>query len=196
MDFKYYVIHKPFGMLSQFTREVEEHAVLGDLFNFPKGIYPVGRLDRDSEGLLILTNDKSITHRLLDPKFKHPRTYWVQLDGELTDEAIKNLTNQLEIKINKKIHVCASCQVKRLKNMDSYPARNPPVRFRKNIPTSWASITLTEGKNRQVRRMFAKVGFPVLRLIRTKIVDLKIENMKSGDVVEWERKKIMKLLNL
>jgi len=191
---KYYIIHKPFGYLSQFTREVPTHRVLGDLYNFPKDVYAVGRLDRDSEGLLILTNDKTLNHRLLNPNFKHQRTYWVQVEGIPTPEAIAALQNGVDIKINKKTHhtLPAHCEA----IAPSIPERDPPVRFRQNIPTSWLSITLVEGKNRQVRRMCAKVGFPVLRLIRRSIEDLSLEGVAIGEVHEIQKDSLLKLLKL
>lgn len=183
MKYHYFLIYKPYGMLSQFTGEVGD-SVLGDLYEFPKDVYPVGRLDKDSEGLLVLTNDNKTKHQLLDPNSKKPKTYWVQVDGAITDEAIEKLSNGSIIISHKgKKHQVApaSCQKIQPPNL---PERSKPVRYRKNIPTSWISLTLTEGKNRQVRKMTAAVGFPTLRLIRVAVAGQKIEQMQPGDVIE------------
>lgn len=171
-------------MLSQFTKEHESHRTLGDLYDFPKDVYPIGRLDKDSEGLLILSNDKKIVDQMLNPTSKVEKTYWVQVEGLLQPEILARLMQGLEIKIKTgKYHLTAPCVAALLHN-PTVQDRNPPIRFRKNSPTSWASITISEGKNRQVRKMFAKVGFPVLRLIRKKIGELTLEGMKIGDVIE------------
>lgn len=152
-------------MLSQFSRE-GDHLTLADLdFVFPKDIYPVGRLDADSEGLLLLTNDNFLKTRLLDPKNKHLRTYYVQVDGDITHEACHELAQGVAININGKSYKTLP-SIAKLIDTPELPERNPPVRFRKNIPTSWLSISLYEGKNRQVRKMTASVGFPTLRLVR------------------------------
>jgi 23S rRNA pseudouridine2457 synthase len=186
-------------MLSQFTRE-GEHATLADLaFDFPKDVYPVGRLDADSEGLLLLTNDNFLKTRLLDPKNKHFRTYYVQVDGSVTDEACIALQKGVAITVNGKRYQTLPAIVR---SMDTplLPERYPPVRFRKNIPTSWLSISLYEGKNRQVRKMTAAVGFPTLRLVRWAVG--KITLMKpgqslanSGDVWEVTKDEIRGLLS-
>jgi 23S rRNA pseudouridine2457 synthase len=190
---RYFVVHKPYGVLSQFTREVPEHRVLGDLFDFPKEVYPVGRLDRDSEGLLLLTNDKKLNHKLLDPKFAHPRSYWVQLDGAITDEALAQLSKGVTIRINKKDYRTKPAIASYLP-LPSLPERDPPIRVRKNIPTSWITLTLTEGKNRQVRRMCAKAGFPVLRLIRMQIGKLTLSPYSPGKVEEVTKEEIYNLV--
>ena len=160
-----------------------------------KNIYPVGRLDFDSEGLLILTNDKELTHRLLDPKFEHQRTYWVQVEGVINDEAIKKLSTGVSININGKQHRTKPAIAKLMTEQPQVPDRNPPIRFRKNIPTSWLSLTLTEGKNRQVRRMTAAVGFPTLRLIRHSIGDVTIEGMEPGSYRELHESEKALLFN-
>ncbi len=182
---RYYVISKPFGYLSQFTKEVPDHKVLSDLFHFPKDVYPVGRLDRDSEGLLLLTNDKRMNKDLLDPNSKKKKTYWVQVEGLPSNSDLDTLRNgRLSIRINKKDHKCAPAKLRLLGDAVEMPDRNPPIRERENIPTYWVQIELTEGKNRQVRKMFAKIGFPVLRLIRVKIGGIAIDGMQIGDVRE------------
>lgn len=182
---RYYVISKPFGFLSQFTKEVPDHKVLSDLFKFPKDVYPVGRLDRDSEGLLLLTNDKRMNKDLLDPSSKKKKTYWVQVEGVPSNSDLDTLRNgRLTIRINKKDHKCAPAKLRLLGETVDLPDRNPPIRTRENIPTFWVQIELTEGKNRQVRKMFAKIGYPVLRLVRVKIGGINIEGMQIGDVRE------------
>ncbi|MBI9033350.1 MAG: pseudouridine synthase [Bacteroidales bacterium] len=180
---KYYIIFKPFGMMSQFSPEGEK-STLADLnFEFPKDVYPVGRLDHDSEGLLLLTNDKKLNHRLLDPEYKHWRTYWVQVEGDVTPEAIKALKEGVDINLKGKIHHTLPARVKKIE-APGLPERVPPIRERKSIPTSWIEISLCEGKNRQVRRMTAKVAFPTLRLLRSRIESLTIQDMMPGDVSE------------
>ena len=194
---KYFAIYKPYGMLSQFSREHESHITLADLdFDFPKDVYPVGRLDKDSEGLLLSTNDKSLTDKLLHPKNKHWRSYWVQVENTPTAEALLALQNGVGIKINKKTHYTAPARVQLLDKAPAVPERNPPVRFRQNIPTAWLNLSLTEGKNRQVRRMTVKVGFPTLRLVRHQIVQLEIGTMYSGQVSQFDQKELYGLLNI
>lgn len=175
-------------MLSQFSRE-GDHQTLADLdFTFAKDIYPVGRLDADSEGLLLLTNDNFLKTKLLEPRNRHTRTYYVQVEGEVTDEACRQLSSGVNISINGKQYKTLPAEISKIAEPE-LPERNPPIRFRKNIPTSWLSVTLHEGKNRQVRRMTAAVGFPTLRLVRWSIgkislADKKINPPKPGDV--WE----------
>jgi 23S rRNA pseudouridine2457 synthase len=196
-NFKYYIIYKPFGMLSQFSKEVDTHITLADLdMNFDKDIYPVGRLDKDSEGLLILTNDKKLTDALLNPKHKHWRSYWVQVDQIPPSSAIQELRKGVVIKISKKEQHTKTAKAELLGQAPTLPERNPAVRYRKEIPTAWINISLIEGKNRQVRRMTAKVGFPTLRLVRHQIVDLQLGNMQVGEVRELDRIKVYKLLQL
>lgn len=191
--FYYYIIYKPYGVLSQFSPR-GEHLGLGSLLDFPRDVYPVGRLDADSEGLLILTSDTSLNHKLLDPKNSHWRTYWVQVEGEITAVALQQLKEGVTISIQKKAYKTLPAQAGPLALPVPLPERNPPVRFRKNIPTSWIFLTLREGKNRQVRRMTAAVGFPTLRLVRTAIEGLKLDQMLPGDVRELSREEIFRQL--
>jgi 23S rRNA pseudouridine2457 synthase len=181
---RYFIIYKPYLVLSQFTAENDQQRTLKDIFDVPPDVYAVGRLDHDSEGLLVLTNDASLNHRLLHPSFKHEREYWVQVDGAITAEAISALEKGIEIRVAGKQHHSGKAKVKRLDVSPGVPERNPPIRFRKDIPTSWISITLTEGKNRQVRKMTAKVGFPTLRLIRYRIENLELGDMQPGHIKE------------
>jgi len=157
--------HKPYGVLCQFTPDQPGQRTLAE-FGFPPGVYPVGRLDMDSEGLLLLTDEAGFNHRLLDPKTAHPRTYLAQVEGIPTPEAIRKLERGgLDIQG----HRTRPCRVRLPEPQPDIPPRDPPVRFRKAIPTSWLELELIEGKNRQVRRMTAAVGFPTLRLIRIAI---------------------------
>tara|TARA_R110002111_G_scaffold2566_7_gene16990 strand:+ start:649 stop:1305 length:657 start_codon:yes stop_codon:yes gene_type:complete len=180
MALEYYMIYKPFGVLSQFSGEGD---TLGMLNDFPSDVYPVGRLDKDSEGLLLLTNDKRLNHLLLDPNYSHERTYWVQVEGQITDSALKELESGVKISVNKKIHNTLKAKAVLLEDVEKLlPERNPPIRYRKNVPDSWIAITLKEGKNRQVRKMTAAVGFPTLRLVRWSVEKLTIDGFEAGEV--------------
>lgn len=191
---EYFIIYKPFGTLSQFTREAPHHKTLADLGDFSKDVYPVGRLDKDSEGLLILTNDRKLNHRLLNPDFRHKRTYLAQVEGIPEEKDLEKLRKGVQIKVGKKLHSTLPCFAKLLKNVPEVPDRNPPIRFRQNIPTSWLELTLTEGKNRQVRKMCAKIGFPVLRLIRISIEGLELGNMPVGATRKIGKKELFERL--
>ena len=168
------LFNKPFGVLSQFTPEAGHHAL--NEFDFPAGVYAAGRLDHDSEGALLLTDNGQLIKKLLDPKFGHPRTYLAQVEGEITEEAVKKLAAGVEIKGYR----TKPCKAEIASEPEGLWPRNPPVRFRANIPTSWVRLTLTEGKNRQVRHMTAAVGFPTLRLIRTKIGNISLNDLRPG----------------
>jgi 23S rRNA pseudouridine2457 synthase len=168
--------HKPYGVLCQFTPDQPGQRTLAE-FNFPAGVYPVGRLDMDSEGLLLLSDEAGFNHRLLDPKTAHPRTYLVQVEGVPTSAALGRLQRGgLAIQGYR----TQPCQVKLVDALPHIPPREPPVRFRKAIPTSWLELQLTEGKNRQVRRMTAAVGLPTLRLIRIAIGGFSGQAMDAG----------------
>jgi 23S rRNA pseudouridine2457 synthase len=189
---QYYLIYKPFGMLSQFSKEGDA-PTLADLdFTFEKDVYPVGRLDADSEGLLLLTNDNRLKTHLLDPKNKHWRTYYVQVEGTVTEEACLSLANGVTIAISGKKYVTKRARATPIEAPE-LPERNPPIRVRKNIPDSWLSLSLTEGKNRQVRRMTAAVGFPTLRLVRAAIGSLWLGEMKPGEVRPLMANEVAKL---
>lgn len=169
--------YKPYDVLSQFTQEHPSHRTLAE-FGFPSRVYSIGRLDRDSEGLLLLSDEVRWTDRLLNPRRGHSRTYHAQVEGEVTDDALRRLARG---GVDLKDFLTLPCCATRLETEPLHPPRDPPVRFRKTVPTSWIELTLTEGKNRQVRRMSAAVGFPTLRLIRVRIgglalADLKIES--------------------
>ncbi len=181
-------------MTSQFSGEDENLSNLP--FSFPKDVYPVGRLDKDSEGLIILTNDSNLNHRLTDPKFGHQRTYFVQVEGTINNEAIELLENGVEITLSNKKKYKTLLAIAKIIGTPNLPERNPPIRIRKSIPDSWLELILTEGKNRQVRKMTAKVGFPTLRLVRGKIEQLQVDEFHSGEIKTFSQIEIYKLLNL
>lgn len=183
-------------MMSQFSREGDKPTLADLSFSFPKDIYPVGRLDADSEGLLLLTNDSFLNNRLLNPKFKHQRTYFVQVEGQITPEAIQQLERGVTISIDGKPHCTLPAKAQALVNEPLLPERNPPIRFRQSIPTSWIALTLHEGKNRQVRRMTAAVGFPTLRLVRWAIEGLKLGAMQPAEIIEVKKEWLFKKLRI
>ncbi|MEO8173093.1 MAG: pseudouridine synthase [Sediminibacterium sp.] len=182
----YFIIYKPYLVLSQFSA-VEEKQTLSDFFDVPKDVYPVGRLDHDSEGLLLLTNDKELNHRLLDPKFAHEREYWVQVDGPINMHAVQQLQKGVTINVDGKQYSTKPCRASLFEHDPVVPERNPPIRFRKEIPAPWVRMILTEGKNRQVRKMTAKIGFPTLRLMRYRMEGLSLDAMQPGDLIQLDR---------
>ena len=193
MQYKYYIIYKPYLVLSQFTAS-DGKACLKDFFAVEKDVYPVGRLDYDSEGLLILSNDTSLNNRLLHPQFVHEREYLAQCEGLISNKALQELSAGLPININGSPYHTKPCKAILLKETPKLPDRNPPIRFRKNIQTSWLSLTLTEGKNRQVRKMMAYTGFPVLRLIRRRIENMLLADMQPGDMKSLSQRTIYRQL--
>jgi 23S rRNA pseudouridine2457 synthase len=174
-NYRYIIFHKPYGVLSQFTQESPKHRTLKEYISVPD-VYPVGRLDWDSEGLLLLTNNGRLQHRLANPRFGHKRTYWVQVERIPDLDAI----NKLQTGVKIQDYRTRPAKVQLLTEQPPVCDRNPPIRFRKNIPTAWLEMTLTEGKNRQVRRMTAAVGFPTLRLIRVSIAHLELDGLQLG----------------
>ncbi len=190
-EFKYFKIYKPYGMLSQFSKSNPGELTLADLdYDFPKDVYPVGRLDKDSEGLLILTNDNQFKHQMTDPKFESEKTYWVQVDGEVLAETLSRFDKgNIEIKLKTGIYRCKPAKAKILEASETKDIleRNPPIRFRKNIPTTWLEIKITEGKNRQIRKMTAQLGHPTLRLIRVASKEICIESFEIGQVAEIKK---------
>ena len=167
-------LNKPYGVLCQFSGDGSRPTLAG--YVREQDVYPAGRLDHDSEGLLLLTDEGSLAHRLTEPKHKLPKTYLVQVDGAITDEALAALRQGVVLSDGPTLPAGAEHAVE--------PGwlwpRDPPVRYRKAIPTSWASITLREGRNRQVRRMTAAVGFPTLRLIRVRIGEYALDGLPPG----------------
>lgn len=169
------LFNKPFQVLSQFKIN-DDRQTLKHYLNEFHGFHPAGRLDYDSEGLLILTDDGALQHRISHPNHKQAKTYWAQVDGDISDTAIKQLQKGIVLNDGP----CRPAQVKKIPT-PTLEERSPPVRYRKNIPTSWIELRITEGRNRQVRRMTAAVGFPTLRLIRTKIGDWSLDGLASGE---------------
>ena len=169
------LFYKPYGVLSQFTKDNPNRSTLKDYIPIAD-VYPVGRLDWDSEGLMLLTNNGRLQHLISHPRFEHQRTYWVQVERIPDEEALERLRTGVSIKNYR----TKPAQVKLLPQAPDLPDRNPPIRFRLNVPTAWLEMTLTEGKNRQVRRMTASVGFPTLRLVRINIADLRLEDLQPG----------------
>ena len=187
MAFQYIAFYKPYKVLSQFSTDDDKETLSNYLDGIEKDIYPVGRLDYDSEGLIILTNDKSINNRLLNPVFAHRKTYWIQVENTITKEAIKQLEEGVVISVNGNPYKTKSAKVEILNGI-SVADRNPPIRYRKDIPTTWISLTITEGKNRQVRKMTAAVGCPTLRLIRRSIGSISLDEMKPGEAIMLNEK--------
>ena len=189
------MIHKPFNVLSQFSAE-ENKKTLKDFFDVPVDVYPVGRLDYDSEGLLILTNDKQLNNQLLNPLLAHEREYRVQVEGDITPQALNSLILGVDITIDGKTYHTKKCKASKFIEPPKVASRNPPIRVRKNIPDSWIKLILTEGKNRQVRKMTAKVGFPTLRLIRSRIEKISLEGLQPGEMKILSQGEMYNLLNI
>lgn len=197
MAYQFVLFYKPYNVLSQFSEgstlplaappplTLKDFVPVGD-------VYPVGRLDRDSEGLMLLTNHGQVQHRLSDPRFAHPRTYWVQVEHVPQPSALAQLRRGVTIKGYR----TRPCQVEALAAAPPLPPREPPIRYRQSIPTAWLVMTLQEGKNRQVRRMTAAIGHPTLRLVRVAIAHLSLGSLQPG---EWrfatsaERQELLRL---
>ena len=181
----YLAFYKPYGILSQFTSDNPNETLAN--FNLPKDVYACGRLDKDSEGLLLLTNDGALIERMLNPKNEKEKTYWVQVEKVPADFDLEKLRGGVLIGD----YQTKPCGVKILDPQPIVPARIPPIRERKTIPTCWIEIILTEGKNRQVRKMTAAIGFPTLRLIRKKIGKFTLEGLIEGEFKEIRREDIL-----
>ncbi len=172
-----FAFNKPYGVLSQFTSNGSPYHTLAD-FGFPKNVYPVGRLDADSEGLLLLGDEPELNQQLLLPSHAHAREYWAQVERTPSPDALRQLEEGLVIQGRKAL----PCTAWILKPQPEVPPRNPPIRFRKTVPTCWIGLELSEGKNRQVRRMTAAIGHPTLRLIRVRIGKFQLPGLRLG---EW-----------
>lgn len=171
------LFNKPFGVLPQFTDKGTEGSprpTLSQFIDVP-GVYPAGRLDMDSEGLMLLTDDGRLQARISDPKFKMPKSYLVQVEGEITDEALAALRGGVRLKDG----MTLPADAERIADPELWP-RDPPIRMRLSVPDSWLNLTIREGRNRQVRRMTAAVGFPTLRLVRWSVGDWTVEGIEQG----------------
>ena len=176
-------IFKPYGYLSQFKYELKpKKKVLGELYDFPEGIMAIGRLDEDSEGLLLLTTDGKISEIIRSKKVE--KEYYVQVDGIISDLAIEQLKSGVEIGFDGQKYLTKPCLSFAVGEIPDFGIRAKKIRDERHGPTSWISITITEGKNRQIRKMTAAVGFPTLRLVRTRIGNVTLDNMKAGETIE------------
>ncbi len=184
-------LHKPYGVLSQFTPDGSPNRTLAG-FGLPPKVYPLGRLDADSEGLLLLSDEAGLNTRLLDPERGHPRTYWAQVERIPTPEALARLAGGLEIQGYR----TRPCRAWKLDPQPDIPPRDPPIRFRKSVPDCWIALELLEGKNRQVRRMTGAIGHGTLRLLRVRIGELDLGALKPGEWRELtteERRRVLSL---
>lgn len=183
LNHRHFLIHKPYGYLSQFVYELKRNKKkLGELYDFPPNIMAIGRLDEDSEGLLLLTTDGMMSEMVRSKKVE--KEYYVQVDGIINQEAIEQLKNGVEIGFDGKKYTTKKCQAFILENIPDFGERGKKIRDDRHGPTSWLSITINEGKNRQVRKMTSAVGFPTLRLIRIRVGNIHLNQLKAGQVVE------------
>ncbi len=181
---RYILFHKPYNVLSQFTPEDGAKSLAE--FGLPKDVYPAGRLDKDSEGLLLLTDDGLLIEKLLNPKNEKPKTYWVLVERVPTEDELEKMRNGLKIED----YETRPCQVKILDPQPEVPPRSPPVRTRKTVEDIWIEVRIVEGKNRQVRKMTAAIGHPTLRLIRKKIANLDLGTIAAGEWMEIPKSEI------
>ena len=182
--------HKPYGVISQFTSDDSDFRTLAE-FGFPPRVYPIGRLDADSEGLLLLSDEPELNERLLHPKHGHRRVYWAQIERIPTADALRKLAKGVQVQGRKTL----ACRPWLLEPQPELPPRDPPVRFRKSVPDCWIALELAEGKNRQVRRMTAAIGHPTLRLLRVRIGNFRLGNLAPGKWRELgpaERKQVLR----
>ncbi len=180
---RHFIIHKPYGYLSQFVYELKRNKKkLGELYDFPPNTMAIGRLDEDSEGLLLLTTDGMMSEMVRSKKVE--KEYYVQVDGIINQEAIENLKNGVEIGLDGKKYTTKKCQASILETILEIGERGKKIRDDRHGPTSWLSITINEGKNRQVRKMTSAVGFPTLRLVRIRIGNVYLNDLKAGEVLE------------
>ncbi len=180
---QHFLIHKPYGYLSQFIYELKrKKKLLGELYNFPEGTMAIGRLDEDSEGLLLLTTDGMMSEIVRSKKVE--KEYYVQVDGIINHDAIEKLINGVEIGFNGKKYITRKCKASILDAIPEFGERGKKIRDERHGPTSWMSITINEGKFRQVRKMTSAVGFPTLRLVRVRVGNIHLNDLKSGEVLE------------
>jgi 23S rRNA pseudouridine2457 synthase len=190
---RYFIVNKPYNMLSQFTPEHDKIA-LSSLDKLPKDIYPIGRLDYDSEGLLLLTNDRTLNQEVLEPKNEHAKTYFVQIEGIPSSKEINSFSKGLTISVKGSKHFTLPATMERIDQPSWITERNPPVGNK--TPTCWVKITLKEGKNRQVRKMTAAINHPTLRLVRGAIENLSAEGLEAGKFIELSKNTVFKKLNI
>lgn len=180
---RHFLLHKPYGYLSQFIYELKrKKRLLGELFDFPEGTMAIGRLDEDSEGLLLLTTDGKVSELIRSKKVD--KEYYVQVDGIITPEAIEQIKKGVEIGFNGTKYTTKPCQAFIVNEIPNFGPRGKKIRDERHGPTSWASITVNEGKFRQVRKMTAAVGFPTLRLVRVRLGNVQLSNLQAGQVLE------------
>ena len=180
---QHYLIHKPYGYLSQFKYELKRNKkLLGELYNFPEGIMAIGRLDEDSEGLLLLTTDGMMSEIVRSKKVE--KEYYVQVDGIINQDAIEKLKDGVEIGFNGKKYITRKCQASILETNPEFGERGKKIRDERHGPTSWLTITINEGKFRQVRKMTSAVGYPTLRLVRIRVGNQYLNDLKAGEVLE------------
>jgi len=184
-EHRHFIHHKPYGYLCQFVCELPKKKLVGSLFNFPEGTMAIGRLDEQSEGLLLLTTDGQVSEYIRSRRIE--KEYYAQLDGIISDKAIEQLQLGVEIGIRDVKYQTMPCRVSRLENDPGFDPRTRKIRDDRHGPTSWVSITLTEGKYRQVRKMTAAAGFPTLRLVRVRIGNVYLGDLKAGEVKEVEQ---------
>lgn len=183
MTHSHFIIHKPYGYLSQFIYELKrKKKLLGELHDFPKGTMAIGRLDEDSEGLLLLTTDGMMSEIIRSKKVD--KEYYVQVDGIIHQQAIEELQKGVEIGFNGSKYITKPCKAALIREIPAFGTRGKKIRDERHGPTSWASITVNEGKFRQVRKMTAAVGFPTLRLVRVRIGNVQLNNLQAGEVIE------------
>lgn len=185
MSHRHFILHKPYGYLSQFIYELKrKKKLLGELFDFPEGTMAIGRLDEDSEGLLLLTTDGMMSEIVRSKKVE--KEYYVQVDGLITPEAIEQLKKGVEIGFNGRKYMTKPCEAFIVNEIPNFGPRGKKIRDERHGPTSWASITLKEGKFRQVRKMTSAVGFPTLRLVRVRVGNIHLNDLQAGEVIEVE----------
>ncbi len=185
MSHHHFILHKPYGYLSQFIYELKrKKRLLGELYEFPEGTMAIGRLDEDSEGLLLLTTDGKVSEQIRSKKVD--KEYYVQVDGVITPEAIEQIKKGVEIGFNGTKYVTKSCEAFILNEIPNFGPRGKKIRDERHGPTSWLSITVNEGKFRQVRKMTAAVGFPTLRLVRVRIGKVNLKDLQAGEVLVVE----------
>lgn len=179
---RHFLIHKPYGYLSQFVCELKKKKLLGELFDFPEGTMAIGRLDEESEGLLLLTTDGWMSEHIRSKKVE--KEYYAQVDGLITAEALETLQQSVEIGVRNVKYQTLPCKAFLLEKEPDFAPRSRKIRDSRHGPTSWISIVLNEGKVRQVRKMTAAVGFPTLRLVRVRVGNFELKNLKAGEVLE------------